>query len=112
MAPAGKVVVSVVNSKGQGVFEPDLEVEPTPLQNGATVRRFFSAPKVPLLGIAYSSAHEMGNIANKEGAEFLTCEMPPGSKSPFHATPSVDFGVMVSGEITLILDSGEEKTLK
>jgi len=35
----------------------------------------------------------------------------PGSLSPMHRTTSLDYGVVVEGEIELILDSGEVKLL-
>jgi quercetin dioxygenase-like cupin family protein len=110
--PRGKIVVSYVNGEGKGVFAPDLELAPQPLASGATVRRVFESPSVPITGIAYNDKDEYGNLANKEGVTVSECEMPPGDKSPMHATPSVDFGFMISGEVTLILDSGEEKVLK
>ncbi|CAK7227431.1 hypothetical protein SCUCBS95973_006540 [Sporothrix curviconia] len=112
MPSFGRIAVTTVNDKGLGVFEPDLQVAPVPLEGKATLRRVFTADKVPLPGIKYNTQHELSTIANKEGAEFVVCEMPPGTISPMHATPSIDFGVIVSGEIHLILDSGEEQVLK
>ena len=110
--PRGKIVVSMVNSEGKGVFAPDLDISPQPLASGATVRRVFESPSVPIPGIAYNDKDAMAGLANKEGITVSECEMPPGDISPMHATPSVDFGFMISGEVTLILDSGEEKVLK
>jgi len=34
-------------------------------------------------------------------------EIPPGAGSPFHRTETMDFGVVISGEITLVLDDAE-----
>lgn len=108
---SNKVVVSVVGKDGKGVFEPDLIAEGTALP-GATIRRFSSLSEIPAEGVNYNAEYETPGVANKKGVQFLECAMAPGSKSPMHTTPSVDFGVMVAGEITFILDSGEEKTLK
>lgn len=36
--------------------------------------------------------------------------MPPGLRSPMHRTESVDYGVVLSGEVTLVLE-GEETVL-
>lgn len=112
MPSLGKIVVTTVNDQGQGVFEDDLTVQPTALPGNANIRRIFTADKVPLPGIKYDNTHAVNDIANKEGAEFILTEMPPGTISPMHATLSVDFGVVLSGEITLIVDSGEEKVLR
>ncbi|CAK7206783.1 hypothetical protein SEUCBS139899_009589 [Sporothrix eucalyptigena] len=112
MPTFGKIAVTTVNDKGLGVFEPDLDIEVTALPGNANIRRIFKAEKVPLPGIKFNSTHEFGNIANKEGAEFVVTELAPGSISPMHATPSIDFGVILSGEVVLSLDSGEEKILR
>ncbi|KAM5345123.1 hypothetical protein ACJ41O_010985 [Fusarium nematophilum] len=39
-------------------------------------------------------------------------DMPPGQTSPMHRTVSLDFGVVLEGEVELILDSGETRLLK
>ncbi|KAF4980025.1 hypothetical protein FZEAL_3887 [Fusarium zealandicum] len=38
-------------------------------------------------------------------------DMPPDSTSPMHRTVSLDFGVVLEGEVELILDSGETRIL-
>jgi quercetin dioxygenase-like cupin family protein len=38
--------------------------------------------------------------------------MPPGALSPMHRTISLDYGVVLEGEIDLILDSGESRHMK
>ncbi|PNS16805.1 hypothetical protein CAC42_4769 [Sphaceloma murrayae] len=111
--PRGKIVVSVVDPKtGKGVFEEDKQVEIETLAGGATLRRVAGVNSVPVTDIYVDSTHLVGAIANERGCNFLECEMQPGQLSPMHATPSIDFGTMITGEITLILDSGEERVLK
>lgn len=39
-------------------------------------------------------------------------DFAPGSKSPLHRTQSIDYGIVLEGEIELELDSGEKRTLK
>lgn len=39
-------------------------------------------------------------------------DTPPNSISPMHRTVSLDYGVVLEGEVELILDSGESKMLK
>lgn len=38
--------------------------------------------------------------------------MQPGGESAMHRTHSLDYGVVLEGEIELVLDSGESRTLK
>jgi len=108
----GKIIVSIVNEQGKGVFAPDLEVPLQTLPSGSTLRRIYSASSVPVEGINYNSKDEHGDLANSNGITVLDVEMQPGEKSPMHATPSIDFGFMITGEVTLALDSGEERILR
>lgn len=39
-------------------------------------------------------------------------DMQPGSLSPMHRTVSLDYGVVLEGEVELVLDSGETRLLK
>ncbi|KAK2672432.1 Cupin 2, conserved barrel [Fusarium oxysporum f. sp. vasinfectum] len=39
-------------------------------------------------------------------------DMCPGHVSPMHRTVSLDYGVVLEGEVELILDSGDKKVLK
>lgn len=39
-------------------------------------------------------------------------DMPPGLVSPMHRTLSLDYGVVLDGEVELILDSGETRLMK
>lgn len=39
-------------------------------------------------------------------------DFSPGSISPMHRTISLDFGVVLEGEVELLLDSGESRLLK
>ncbi|KAL1957495.1 hypothetical protein VTO42DRAFT_5958 [Malbranchea cinnamomea] len=39
-------------------------------------------------------------------------DMPPGQVSPMHRTVSLDYGVVLEGEVECILDSGETRILK
>ncbi|CAK7216712.1 hypothetical protein SCUCBS95973_002899 [Sporothrix curviconia] len=111
MPRLGKIVSTIVNDDNKGVFETDLDVTPTTLDPKANIRRIYSAARVPVPNIKFNAADELHSIANKQGAEFVLTELQPGAISPMHATPSVDFGVILSGEVVLVLDSGEEKIM-
>lgn len=39
-------------------------------------------------------------------------DMPPGALSPMHRTVSLDYGVVLEGEVDLVLDSGEKRTMR
>jgi len=46
------------------------------------------------------------------GTACRTVDFPPGYTSPMHRTPSCDFGIVIEGEVELVLDSGETRLLK
>ncbi|KAK7745341.1 hypothetical protein SLS53_002837 [Cytospora paraplurivora] len=39
-------------------------------------------------------------------------DITPGGESPMHRTVSIDYGVVLEGEIELVLDSGESRVMK
>ncbi|HEX3615325.1 MAG TPA: cupin domain-containing protein [Solirubrobacteraceae bacterium] len=46
------------------------------------------------------------------GTRARIVDMPPGTRSPMHRTESVDYGVVLDGEITLVLDDGSATTVR
>jgi quercetin dioxygenase-like cupin family protein len=46
-----------------------------------------------------------------EGTRVRIVDMPPGARSPMHRTESVDYGVVLTGEVTLVLDDGSATTV-
>ncbi|KAH7392865.1 hypothetical protein BKA66DRAFT_439000 [Pyrenochaeta sp. MPI-SDFR-AT-0127] len=108
----GQVVISYTGADEKGHFEGSTDIAIESLPGGATIRRLFNIPSVPVPSIKIGGSELNQSISNNEGVTFLECEMGAGELSPMHVTPSIDFGIMISGEIVLILDSGEERTLK
>ncbi|OBT64252.1 hypothetical protein VE03_06880 [Pseudogymnoascus sp. 23342-1-I1] len=51
-------------------------------------------------------------LADDIGATVRIVDMPPGLRSPMHRTKSLDFGVVLSGEVILVLDDGVESIVK
>ncbi|OQU99046.1 Cupin domain-containing protein [Cladophialophora immunda] len=50
-------------------------------------------------------------ITIKGGSVCRVVDMGPGAKSPMHRTVSIDYGVVLEGEVELELDSGEKRRL-
>ena len=46
------------------------------------------------------------------GTVLRIVDLQPGETSPMHRTVSLDYGVVIEGEIELILDSGEKRLMK
>ncbi|KAF7322233.1 hypothetical protein HMN09_00000100 [Mycena chlorophos] len=71
---------------------------------------------VPALNTAPFPVH---NLAKRSlpscptgGVLFCATDIPPGGGGSMHRNSSMDYAVVLSGEIVLVLDGGEEKTLK
>lgn len=52
-----------------------------------------------------------GLVVNS-GTVLRYVDMPPGATSPMHKTLSLDYGVVLEGNVELVLDSGETRAMK
>lgn len=46
------------------------------------------------------------------GVVFITTDVYPGGEAPMHRTETIDYAIVMSGEIVLSLDNGEETTIR
>jgi hypothetical protein len=46
------------------------------------------------------------------GSVLRVVDMAPGATSPMHRTVSLDYGVVLEGEVWIVLDSGEERLMR
>lgn len=53
-----------------------------------------------------------GSRNTNEGSVLRFVNFPPHTQSPMHRTQSMDYGIVIWGEIELELDSSEKKILK
>lgn len=51
-------------------------------------------------------------ITISTGTVLRVVDMRPGALAPMHRTVSLDYGVVLEGEVELILDSGEKRLMK
>jgi quercetin dioxygenase-like cupin family protein len=56
--------------------------------------------------------HNLPGITISTGSVLRLVDMMPGALSPMHRTVSLDYGVVLEGEVELVLDSGETRLLK
>lgn len=60
---------------------------------------------------AADGADRQVSLAQKGGSVLRVVDIRPGARSPMHRTVSIDYGIVLEGEIVLELDSGEERTV-
>jgi len=50
-------------------------------------------------------------LVSTHGTNCGITEMAPGGKAPMHRTHSIDYNILISGQITHILEDGSEQTI-
>ncbi|KAJ5756977.1 uncharacterized protein N7511_007159 [Penicillium nucicola] len=113
--------ITTHNESGKAIFSNDIP-ELMPVQRITDGADF---------SLAYTTDHFPAQLNNKtditEYSNYLTSppgivvssgtvcrivDMPPAALSPMHRTVSLDYGVVLEGEVELLLDSGEVRLLK
>ena len=51
-------------------------------------------------------------LVNPGGTIIRCVDMAPGYRSPMHRTKSLDYGIVLEGEVEMVLDSGESEVMK
>ena len=47
------------------------------------------------------------DLIHNGGTVFMLCRIPPGAGAPMHATDTIDYLTIISGEITIELETGD-----
>lgn len=110
--PHGTIFNTRSDDSQKGIFSSDSDAKAFPVSDGVTVRLAYTAREIPIPNIPWNSVFEMQGIATEKGASIVELELAPHSQTAMHSTSSVDVGIVITGEIVLSMDSGEEKTLK
>ena len=113
--PHPRLVRTTHNDEGNSVFASDELV--TPFYPFGPVASAFSVfdrrQTVPVSNT--EAVPELQNTLPRcppSGVVFSVSDFPPNYSAPMHRTLSIDYAVVLAGEIVLRLDSGEEKTVR
>jgi quercetin dioxygenase-like cupin family protein len=89
------------------------------LANGARFSLGYATNEIPVelsddkdLDVYQSYLKDLPGITIPGGTVLRVVDMNPGSISPMHRTVSLDYGVVLEGEVELVLDSGATRLLK
>ena len=112
---APRLVVTTHTKDGTSIFESDAQVNLFwPFGPAvSSFARFHSRLRVPVSNV--TSPPDLSNTIPRcppEGVTFCTTDIPPNFTVPMHRTISLDYIAVISGEIVLRLDGGDEKTIK
>ena len=100
-------VVTGHDADGRAIFLMDDEVE-----EGRLGAQIWSTAEIPADNLDESDGgrREIGITA--PGSAIRVMCIDPGHRSPMHRTQSIDYGVVLEGEIDLELDDGATRTVR
>ena len=101
-------VVTGHDAAGRAVVVRDEAVTAVPVATGdARFALLWTSDQAPadLMDSGDAAARKVG-LAFPGGSVLRIVDMAPGDRSPMHRTRSLDYGIVLSGEIVLELDDG------
>ncbi|KAK3335992.1 cupin domain-containing protein [Cercophora scortea] len=116
-------LITTHSPTGQAVFstalpEPITSVQTT-IQNGDKFALSYATAKTPAdfnsdqdLATYQSLLANPPGIVIPGGSVLRIVDVRPGGESPMHRTVSLDYGVVLDGEVEIMLDSGETRSMK
>lgn len=104
-------VVTGHDADGKSVLASDGPVPGTPFVPGGTLfYQLWSTDAAPAPIGADAPEPVAGPLSVPppgHGTRIIINEMPPGAGSPMHRTETVDYGIVLHGEVVLVLDDSE-----
>ena len=112
--PPVQRVVTGHDAQGRAVFKSE-DVTPTRMipSGDASFVLIWTTPTVP----ADNNDETDGRLRDagltlNQGSVIRVVDMLPGKQSPLHRTNSIDYGIVLEGEIELELDDGATRTVR
>ena len=114
--------VTTHNAQGKAIFSQSLPVAvPTHEIPGMLYYEAYTtfqspvnlADEIDIKAVQANAPRETTPSFPKPGNTILRyCDWPPGGTSPLHRHETIDFGIMIHGEMEAIMDSGERRRLR
>lgn len=106
-------IVTGHDQAGRAVVISDKYFEPAEIPSGdAAFALVWTAPILPVDNNDPVDGREReAGLTLKGGSVIRVTDMFPGQQSPFHRTSSLDYGIVLSGQLELELDDGEKTLL-
>ena len=113
LAPVQRVVTGH-DAAGRAVFKSE-DVTPTRMipSGDAAFLLVWTTPTVPADNNDETDGrHRDAGLTLDGGSVIRIVDMLPGQQSPMHRTNSIDYGIVLDGEIELELDDGAKRTVQ
>lgn len=106
-------IVTGHNEAGRAIFRDDDAFDTELIPSGdAEFTLIWTAPDLPVENNDETDGRERdAGLTLKQGSVIRVVDMLPGGASPMHRTSSLDYGIVMSGELELELDDGEKTLL-
>jgi quercetin dioxygenase-like cupin family protein len=107
-------IVTGHNENGRAVFRSIDHLEPELIPSGdAAFATIWSADQLPVdLNDEADGRYKDVGLTLEGGSVMRVVDMLPGGSSPMHRTNSLDYGIVLSGEVELELDDGKIETCR
>lgn len=112
--PAVQRVVTGHDAAGRAVFKSE-DVTPTRMipSGDAAFLLIWTTASVPADNNDETDGrHREAGLTLEGGSVIRIVDMLPGKESPMHRTNSIDYGIVVEGEVELELDDGATRTVR
>jgi quercetin dioxygenase-like cupin family protein len=113
--------ITTTDSSGKAIISHDIP-DHSVWQKIGSIANFFLGYTTRTLPISLSSSTDISTyktdlssppgLTVSNGSVLRYVDMAPNSISPMHKTVSLDYGIVLEGEIELVLDSGETQLMK
>jgi quercetin dioxygenase-like cupin family protein len=102
-------VVTGHNKDGKAIFKDDQKFETKLVKSGdAEFALIWTAPDLPVDNNDETDGRlRDAGLTLNGGSVIRVVDMLPGKESPFHRTNSLDYGIVMCGELELELDDGQ-----
>lgn len=119
--PVPKRYITTNTVNGLSIFAPEIAPDPPfrILPDGERVTFCYGSDQFPIeltqdqdLKLYQHLIDNPPGIVLQHGVAFRVIDLPPGYASVMHRTVSVNFNIVLEGEVELILDSGERRRLR
>jgi len=112
--PAVQRVVTGHDTKGRAVFRSEDVTSTKAIPSGdAAFLTIWSTATVPADNNDEADGRERNvGLTLTGGSVIRIVDMMPGKESPMHRTNSIDYGIVIDGEIELELDDGVRKMIR
>ncbi|KAJ5774887.1 Cupin 2 conserved barrel [Penicillium paradoxum] len=114
--------ITTHNTEGEAVFISHAQVPDylpsTPTGEDGEIALLYATTNVPTSVDAEADVamydeflHQPPGITVDGGTAFRLIDLRPGKSTPMHRTVSIDYGVVIEGEVDLLLDSGASRQM-